>query len=89
MTAIPRDLNRITAIAGVLDSDGLTIKPVYADPNTHRLKVADGTTGSSIAGNDAKRDENRVTTMMAVSTDGVTLIPLYVNSSNQILTKST
>lgn len=89
MTALPRDNDRTTVIAGVLDSDGLTIKPIYANPSTHALKVANAATGSSQAGNSAIRDENRITTMMAVSTDGVTLIPLYADSSNNLLIKST
>lgn len=87
---VSRDENRVPAILGVLDSDGVTPQKVYANPTTHRLQCGDGTSGSDIGNADAVRDENRVTATLAVSlSDGVTPVPLYVDSLYYLLIQST
>lgn len=75
---------------GVSNADGSTMLPVYIDPTTHFLAVDDDTTGSDLSGDNALRDENRVTGLLAVSdADGVTPVPVYVDSiTNELLINS-
>lgn len=73
---------------GVLDSDGSTPTPVQANPSGF-IMTNDGTGGASLSGDDSYRDENFVTTLLAVSeADGVTPVPLQVNSSGELLIDS-
>ena len=87
----PRDENRIVAIMGVLDTDGVTPVPLCSDSITpHYLCVANGTTGTDHPRKTAPRDENMVPVAMAVSSaDGVTPITLYANSLRDLLIQST
>jgi len=90
MTNAYRDENNVATLIGVLDSNGTTITRMTSDPVTHNLKVSDGSTGSDHGTSNAKRDENDVPCVMAVSsTDGVTPVTLYINSSGNLLVKST
>lgn len=90
MTQIPRDENGVTAIVGVLNSDGVTPTLVEADPTNHGIEVSDGTTGTVTASAQARRDQNVVTTMLAASSsDGVTPVQLAVDSSGNLLIKTT
>lgn len=84
-----RDSNGVAVSQGVLNSDGVTPTSLTAVPTTHVLQVSDGTTGSDNGTTNAKRDANQVTDLMALSTDGVTPVALYVDSSGNLLTKST
>lgn len=85
-----RDENRIPAILGTLDTDGITVTAIKADPNAHFLFVSNGTTGTSFSTKNAQRDANRVPVLMGVSSaDGITPIYIAVNSSGQLLVKST
>lgn len=76
---------------GVLNLDGVTPAPFCSDSTfPHFLCVADGTTGSDFGPKQAKRDENRVPTAMAVSSvDGKTPVALYIDLSNDLLIQST
>jgi hypothetical protein len=85
----PRDENRNTALIATLNTDGLTPTVIYANPTNHAVKVINDVTGSGFGANRAVRDENRITAMLAVSTDGVTLVPIYADNSNNLLIKST
>lgn len=89
MTSIKKDQNSVNTMFGVLNTDGVTITPIKANDTAHALKTSDGTSGSDHGTTNAKRDENRVPALMATSTDGVTPIALYVDSSGNLLTKST
>ena len=74
---------------GALNTDGVTPTPVQADPTDHTIMTDDNTTGSDISDPPAIRDANRVTGLMAVSeVDGVTPVPLYVNSDGELLIDS-
>ena len=88
--SIPRDQNRNHAIAGVLNTDGVTITVAYADPTLHSLLIEDSGTGSNFGGPDASRDDNRVTGMLFTSNaDGITPVPAYVDSTNKLKVIST
>ncbi len=90
MTDAKRDNNSIPVDLAVLQADGVTPSPIRVDPSTHYLKVVDGTTGTDQGTLPARRDANSVTTLMAVSNDGnATLVPLYLDSSFNLLVKST
>lgn len=89
MTNAKRDQNSVPAILGVLNTDGVTITPVKIDPSTHKLAVSDGISGSNHGTTNVKRDQNYRTALMAVSTDGVTPVALYVTSAGELLLKST
>lgn len=85
-----RDENSVPTMIGALDTNGSTITRVYIDPTTHALAAMDGTTGTDHGPTNDLRDENSVRCLMAVSSvDGKTPVVLYVNSSNQLLVKST
>lgn len=84
-----RDNNGIAVIQGALNTDGVTPTSVVASPTLHTMAISDGTTGSDNGTVNAKRDANQVTDLMALSTDGVTPVALYVDSSGNLLTKST
>jgi hypothetical protein len=96
-----RDENRVSAQLSVNSRDGLTIIPLYANSTIinngnslvttmYRLVVSDASTGSDLGPNDAKRDENYVPSIMAVSSDdGVTPVAVYSDiNTNALLVKS-
>lgn len=84
------DNNQVPTITGLLNTDGSTIKLISINPTNHIVDSSDGSTGSDLSGDNAPRDDNRHTTLIAVSSaDGTTPVPLYVNASGQILIKST
>ena len=88
MTA-KRDNNYVPTITGLLDSDGSTVTAIRANPSTMTIDTEDSNGGSDNGGTVAARDENYVTTLVAVSSsDGTTPVPLYVNSSGELLIKS-
>lgn len=90
MAEAKHDNNNITTMLGVLNTDGATPTNIKADPTTHILKSSDGTTGSDLGTDHAARDNNGVPVLMAVSSvDGSTTVPLYVDSSGNLLIKST
>lgn len=86
----PRDNNRIPTVMGTLNTDGVTPVSIAANPTNHGVKIMDGTTGSGFSSSSAARDANRVPVLWGVSSaDGVTPIYIAVDSSGNILTKST
>lgn len=88
MTA-KRDNNNVPTITALLDSDGSTVTAIRANPSTMTMYTEDSSGGSDNGGTLAGRDGNYVTTLVAVSdSDGATPIPLYVNSSGELLIKS-
>lgn len=90
MAQAPRDQNRIPALLGTLNTDGITPTVVYANASTHALSVSDGTTGSDLGNDNAPRDQNMVPALLAVSSaDGITPVPVYTNSSGQLMVQTT
>lgn len=86
------DSNGRPAIIATLNSDGKTIVQAKADPMAHSLIISDGTSGSDNGNNSgiAMLDDNSNPVWIAESSDGSgTMIEIYANSSQQILTKST
>lgn len=81
-----KDENGVSSLIAVLNSDGSTVQRVKTNPSTHRLKVADGTTGSNLGPTNAARDQNFVPTLMAVSSvDGRTPVAVYADSNGNLL----
>lgn len=90
MANASRDQNRVPVILAALNTNGTTPTAVLANPTSHVLKVSDGTTGSDNGVATAQRDQNRVHILMATSNaDGKTPIELYVDSSGNLLIKTT
>jgi len=90
MTKAVKDNNRVNTLIGVLNTDGETIKQAHASPTTHILNTMGAVGGSDYGNDEAGRDPNRVTTMLAASSsDGVTAVPLYIDLNNFLLIKST
>lgn len=88
MTDAPRDNNQIPVSEGVLNTDGVTPTAPQIDPTTHVLSTADGTSGSDFGNDAAARDNNGNPVMCATDTNGA-IVPLYVDSSGNLLVKST
>lgn len=89
MANASRDENNVPTILGTLDTDGVTVVPIKADPTLHALEVVDGNTGTDYGNGQASRDENYVPVLMAVSSvDGVTPVPVYVDSDGNLLVDS-
>lgn len=85
-----KDENFTNSITAVLNTDGTTIIRVQIDPTTHRLKADDNTTGTDRGPVNVPRDGNNVPTLFAVSSsDGVTPVALYADSTGKLLTQST
>lgn len=90
MANAKRDENSVPTLIGVLNTNGTGIVLVKVDPTTHGLLISDNTTGSDHGPVNAARDENSVPTLLAVSSaDGTTPIPVYADSSGNLLVQST
>lgn len=96
---VPRDANQITALLGVLNTDGKTTIAILADSSAHSLHVSDAITGSDNGPQNAKRDDNQVTSLIATSSQtitvnginyiqGVTPVVVYADSSGNLLIDS-
>lgn len=89
MANASRDENEVTTLLGALQSDGVTIVPVTADPTSHSLSVDDNTTGTDFGVPNAPRDENHIPVLVAVSSaDGVTPVIVYATSDGKLLIDS-
>lgn len=84
------DGNSNPSMTGLLNTDGATITRIKASPTNHGVKISDGTTGSDSGGTHGFFDSNDRTTLFAASNaDGTSLVSLYVDSSGNLLVKST
>ncbi len=88
MTNSKVDNNSVPVAEGVLNTDGATPTQLEANPTSHSLDVADGTTGTDFGNDWAARDDNAKPTMLATDAND-NIIPLYVDSSGNLLVKST
>lgn len=89
MTNASIDQNGVRALIGALDSDGVTIVPIKANTSTHRLKLNNGSSGANNGPASAPRDGNFTTVVMGVSSsDGVTPVVVYADSSGNLLVNS-
>ena len=90
MANAKQDNNRIPTMTGVLNSDGTTPTNITAIAATHVISVSDGSDGTDYGNDAADRDDNMKKTLTAVSSDdGETPVPLYVDSSGNLLIKTT
>lgn len=88
MAEAQKDNNGVPTFLGTLNTDGKTPTNVTARASDHAMMVSDAATGSD-SGN-GNRDNNMVPVAFAVSSsDGVTPVALYVDSSGNLLVKST
>lgn len=78
-----RDQNGRTTLLGTSgDSNVAGTLKVVANPTTHGIYVADGTTGNNYGYADADRDDNYIPVILAVSSaDGTTPVPIYVDGT--------
>ena len=88
MANIKRDDNQIEVVAGVLNTDGTTPTLIKINPSTHVLAVSDGATGSDLGNDIAARDNNGNPVLIATDASN-NIIPLYVDSSGNLLIKTT
>ena len=90
MTNAQRDDNNVPTMLAVLNTDGTSLVRVRINTSaSNSLKVDDNTTGSDNGPSRSLRDENFVTSMMAVSSvDGVTPVVLYTDSDGKLLIDS-
>lgn len=91
MTNAYKDENSIPTLIATSNVNGNSIIRVLANSTNHGLKVDDNTTGTDHGnnGNIANRDENNVPVLIAVSsTDGITPVEVYVDSSGKLLIDS-
>ena len=84
------DQNRVPTMQAVSNADGSTILNVCAKDADHSLCADEGATGSDLGPVNDLRDGNRKVAFMAVSAvDGITPIPIYVDSiTNKLLINS-
>jgi hypothetical protein len=72
------DESRAKSMTAILNTDGLTIEALTANPANNALSVDDNTTGSNNGPTAAKFDDNHQPTMYALSSAGDgTKVPLY------------
>lgn len=99
MSNAVRDENNSTGWTAGLNSDGKTVIRILGNPSTHTLKISDGTTGSDNGPIHALHDENDVPSLLAVSSQtitvngvnyvqGVTPVAIYSDSSGNLLVNS-
>jgi hypothetical protein len=83
------DSNNSHTTIVLLNTDGVTIQPIKANPTSHGIKFDDGAGGSDNGGH-ISRDENfePVGAVQSSAGDG-TIIPLYADSSGKLFIKST
>jgi len=90
MVQAKKDNNSVNTMTGVLNTDGVTPTNITIEPTRHLLDVMNGSSGSDLGNDDAARDENAVPVLLATSNaDGETPVPLYVDSSGNLLIKTT
>ena len=87
MAETQRDNNGVYTMAGVLNTDGVTVTRVKINESTHVLDVVDAQTGSDFGKEHAARDNSGVPVLVATDTNGV-IINLYVDSNGKLLIDS-
>ncbi len=84
------DENGIKTVLGTLQSDGVSTVRLKVNPTNGGLKVVDATTGTASTRRIASRDDNGRPVWMGVSSsDGITLIPIAMDSNGNLLVTST
>lgn len=90
MSNAKHDGNGIPTIIAPSSSDGTIVVLVQVNPSNGGLKITDGTTGTDFGPVNAIRDGNHVTGLIGVSsTDGITPVDIYADSSGHLLIQST
>lgn len=85
-----RDQNNVPSLLGGLETDGVSLVKITADPTTHALSVSDAATGNDHGPTNSPRDQNFVPALMAISSvDGITPVVVYATSDGKLLIKST
>ena len=69
-----------------VETDGLTLVNITAEPSTHRIDFSNGTTGSDNGPSNSFHDANHIPILMATSSmDGKTPVAVYGNSKGALL----
>lgn len=90
MSNATKDVNSVATIICPLNTDGITLQRVYVNPATHALLISNGTSGTDFGFTRAIKDDNGVAILTGVSSsDFVTPVDIYADSSGNLLTKST
>lgn len=85
-----KDENGVSTILGTLQSDGVSTVRLKVNPANNGIKVLDDTTGTASTRASAPRDDNHFTAWMGVSSDdGVTPVPVAMDSNGNLLIQST
>lgn len=87
-----RDENAYPTLLGTLTTTGNTVGLVYVDPSSHRIKMNIGTSDALIASSlsaNAPKDENEIASLMGLSTNNTTPVPVLVDPSGYLQVKST
>jgi len=83
------DVNNNPTITARLNTDGITVERITANPTTGAVMVNNHTTGTAVAHEFAATDDNGRTTMFAVSSvDRTSLIALQADSTGALLINS-
>ena len=83
------DSNSYQTMTARLNTDGVTVQRIDADPTAHFLQTNDNTTGSNNGGTWAATDDNERPTMFAVSSsDGISPVALYADSTGHLYVDS-
>lgn len=78
MANASHDDSHAPSMTAILNTDGLTIEALTANPSNNALSADDNTTGSNNGPTAAKFDDNHVPTLFALSSAGDgTFVPLY------------
>lgn len=73
-----------------VETDGMTLVNIEADPTLHELHVSNGLSGSDNGPSTSFHDASHVPILMATSSaDGKTPIAVYGNASGSLLVEST
>lgn len=72
-----------------VETDGVTLVNVKANPSTHALDVSDGTTGVDNGPSNSRHDGSHVPVLIATSSsDGKTPVVVYSDSGGSLLVDS-
>lgn len=85
------DGNRVPTVMGMQNNQVGGLIRLYVNPTSHGMAISDGTGGNDYGTVNAERDGNRHTGIIgASSADGITPVPIYIDTANNgLLIKST
>lgn len=86
MANAKRDENHVPTMTAILNTDGVTVVNIVANPTTHALVFMPNGPDADNGPVNAKKDDNFVSTLLGVSSaDGVTPVPIYATSDGKLM----